>query len=186
MLKPVDPKAWLVGSLRDFRSVAQRLGLPARSLEAVALVRTIAILIQHIETRRWAAAGLGVASGWVLIELALQGPSRPGDLATSFLVTPGGMSQVISSLERKGLVRKEADPNDRRALTISLTSQGRRLIDDQMPQLRKALLQLEAEMGKSRLTELSEMLEELLIALHKIDGLGGEQKIGGHPRPKRR
>ena len=42
-------------------------------------------------------------------------------------------SEVTSALEQRGLIRRETDPRDRRALNITLTPAGRRLVDDLFP-----------------------------------------------------
>ena len=42
-------------------------------------------------------------------------------------------SEVTSALEQRGLIRRETDPRDRRALNIALTSLGRALVDELFP-----------------------------------------------------
>ena len=40
------------------------------------------------------------------------------------------MTNRIDRLEKRGLVRRKPDPNDRRGVNVSLTAKGRELIDD--------------------------------------------------------
>ncbi len=47
-------------------------------------------------------------------------------LASSLAITPATASEAVSALEKKGLVRKQRDCRDFRALAIALTPQGRR------------------------------------------------------------
>lgn len=150
------------------RSIARRLDLPEHPLEAVALIRSIAVFISHLEAAHWARIGLSPAAGWVLIELALEGSARPTDLAASFLVTAGGMSQVVSSLERRRLVEKKRDPLDRRALTVALTPRGRKLIETELPMLAETLARIEMSLGGARLRALSVTLREFLEALQLL------------------
>ena len=42
-------------------------------------------------------------------------------------------SEVTSALEQRGLIRRETDPRDRRALNIALTPLGRALVDELFP-----------------------------------------------------
>ena len=53
--------------------------------------------------------------------------THPRDLARSALVTSGAMTARLDRLVARGLVQRHADPDDRRAIKIELTSQGRRL-----------------------------------------------------------
>ncbi len=49
----------------------------------------------------------------------------PGALAEFLGSTKGTASQTVLALERKGLVRRERDPDDRRAVRLGLTGAGR-------------------------------------------------------------
>jgi DNA-binding MarR family transcriptional regulator len=51
---------------------------------------------------------------------------KPSELAATFQTTRGNMSQCISSLEAKGLVRRRMDPNDARALQLTLLPTGKK------------------------------------------------------------
>ncbi|PTL78819.1 MarR family winged helix-turn-helix transcriptional regulator [Vitiosangium sp. GDMCC 1.1324] len=56
---------------------------------------------------------------------ALQEGTRSAtDLARRWQVTPAVVTGVIDRLERRGLVRRAADPRDRRRLYLALTSKG--------------------------------------------------------------
>ena len=56
------------------------------------------------------------------------GACRAGLLATKAKVTPSSITEVVEDLEREGLVRRESDPEDRRAVRVALTAEGRRHI----------------------------------------------------------
>src|SRR5215211_5581221 len=53
-----------------------------------------------------------------------QGASSPGELARLWQVTPAVITGVIDRLERRELVRREPDPDDRRWLRLALTDAG--------------------------------------------------------------
>ncbi len=53
-----------------------------------------------------------------------QGASSPGELARLWQVTPAVITGIIDRLERRELVRREPDPNDRRRLRLALTDAG--------------------------------------------------------------
>ena len=55
-----------------------------------------------------------------------EGPCRAGLLARNAKLSPSAITELVESLEREGLVRREADPEDRRAVRVALTPDGRR------------------------------------------------------------
>jgi DNA-binding MarR family transcriptional regulator len=63
-----------------------------------------------------------------LVTIELRGPITLGQLAVSERVTPPSITRMVASLERLGLVRREADPGDRRVARVSLTPDGRRTV----------------------------------------------------------
>ena len=58
----------------------------------------------------------------------LRGPITLGQLAACERVTPPSVTRMVASLEERGLVRREADPADRRIARVSLTAEGRRTV----------------------------------------------------------
>lgn len=64
----------------------------------------------------------------VLSALARTGPRSAADLAPDAGVDRSGVTRRASRLEAAGLVRREADPADRRAQLLVLTEQGRRAV----------------------------------------------------------
>jgi DNA-binding MarR family transcriptional regulator len=76
----------------------------------------------------------GLEPGWhdVLATLRRTGPEyrlRPTDLTDATMLTSSGTTKRLDKLEQAGLIRREADPNDRRGTLITLTDAGRDLID---------------------------------------------------------
>jgi len=64
--------------------------------------------------------------------------SAGGELALRVLrqrlgLSKANASEVTSALEQRGLIRRETDPRDRRALTLTITAPGRALVDDLFP-----------------------------------------------------
>lgn len=67
-----------------------------------------------------------LASTWWLAEH--DGPPRQRDLADHAGTDPMMTSQVVRTLERKGLLAREVDPDDRRAWRLTLTRSGAALV----------------------------------------------------------
>jgi DNA-binding MarR family transcriptional regulator len=56
------------------------------------------------------------------------GPISLKDLARAEQVRPPTMSRIIDALEKTGLVSRELNPADRRAVLIKATEKGRRIL----------------------------------------------------------
>jgi DNA-binding MarR family transcriptional regulator len=115
--------------------------------------------------RQWVTARVhraGADAGLSLRQYAAlngirQGASSPGELARLWQVTPAVITGVIDRLERRELVRREPDPDDRRRLRLALTDAGlaasalveRALTQELAAQLAKASPWELAELGRA-------------------------------------
>jgi DNA-binding MarR family transcriptional regulator len=73
-------------------------------------------------------SGVTLAQARVLAALRSQGPQRITDLAAFEYVSQPAMSSQITSLERIGLVRRTASPEDGRVVLVELTTKGEAVI----------------------------------------------------------
>jgi DNA-binding MarR family transcriptional regulator len=71
---------------------------------------------------------LSLTAASTLRRLDRSGPSRLCDLHGPEGVTQPAMTQLITRLERDGLARRDADPDDGRAVVVSITDTGRQAI----------------------------------------------------------
>lgn len=68
--------------------------------------------------------GLGVGQNLVLKMLAAVGPCSQQALSDELRIDRSVMVSIADDLERSGLVRRERNPNDRRAYAVSITEAG--------------------------------------------------------------
>ncbi len=61
-------------------------------------------------------------------------PQRMSDIATECHMSAAGATVLIDSLEKKGLVERKHDEQDRRQVQVSLTPEGRELVDSILKQ----------------------------------------------------
>ncbi len=66
-------------------------------------------------------------SDYTALRLASAEPVRPSFLSAHLGVSPAATTEVLDRLEARGLVRRERDPTDRRAVAVSLTENGAKL-----------------------------------------------------------
>jgi MarR family 2-MHQ and catechol resistance regulon transcriptional repressor len=78
--------------------------------------------------------GLTASQFGVLESLLHLGPLCQTELGRKLLKSTGNITMVIDNLERRGLVHRERDSNDRRFITVSLTEEGRELIELVFPE----------------------------------------------------
>jgi MarR family 2-MHQ and catechol resistance regulon transcriptional repressor len=72
--------------------------------------------------------GMSIAEFGILELLYHKGPQLLGDIQRRILVSSGGITFLVDRLEAKGLVAREACPDDRRARFAVLTPAGRTLM----------------------------------------------------------
>ena len=71
---------------------------------------------------------LTISQFGVLEAIYHKGPLCQRDIAAKILKSTGNITLVIDNLEKRGLVRRERDNDDRRYLTIHLSNEGAALI----------------------------------------------------------
>jgi DNA-binding MarR family transcriptional regulator len=64
---------------------------------------------------------------WAIKTLAQSGPLTTGELARALLVRPSSTSLLVQRLERRGLLRRVRQRDDRRFVRIELTGRGQTL-----------------------------------------------------------
>ena len=74
-------------------------------------------------------SGLTIAQFGVLEALYNKGDLRICEIIEKILTTSG----IIKNLEKDGLVKKNSDPEDKRSCIISLTDEGRKVIENILP-----------------------------------------------------
>jgi len=83
--------------------------------------------------------GIGLAEFAALEALYHKGPLLLGEIQRSILISSGGITYVIDRLEKKGYVKREACPSDRRATYATLTPEGRALMAEIFPMHRRRI-----------------------------------------------
>jgi DNA-binding MarR family transcriptional regulator len=88
-------------------------------------------------------------------------PLRMVDLAERLGVVPRSVTTLVDALEAAGLVRREADPSNRRSTLIRLTDSGRSLRVEMQQARRQAAEDLFAPLSEAQRDTLLELLSAL-------------------------
>ena len=140
------------------------------------LHRRIAAALTRVETVMRAqeqkaaqATGISPLQLRVLEALERKPHLRVGELARELLITTGTVSAAVSVLQAKGLITKESDPEEHRAVVIRLSAKARRRIDKLASWPSELLEPVVDDLGDDAAGEL---LAGLLRALHAIERRG--------------
>jgi DNA-binding MarR family transcriptional regulator len=84
-----------------------------------------------------AEQGVGVQEWRVLAALAAHGPQRLSELSTLTSIDLSTLSRLVDRMERHALLRRERAAADRRALSLRLSAEGRRVTAAIIPTARR-------------------------------------------------
>ncbi len=90
-----------------------------------------------------------------------EGPRRVGDVATRLGIVPRSATSVIDELEAAGLVRRQPDPTDRRAVLVSLTDRGADVLESYRARRRAGVAELLGRLSAAEQRELIRLLSRL-------------------------
>jgi DNA-binding MarR family transcriptional regulator len=126
--------------------------LVAVSAQSIAAVQDVADLVQVR----------------ALVVIASRRSVSLGELAEAMNIHLTRASRLCGRLVQKGLINRADDPDNRRQLTLTLTPQGRRVVDDVMRRRREAiqaiLTQLGARVSSQRQAEMLSLWQEFAAA----------------------
>jgi DNA-binding MarR family transcriptional regulator len=96
-------------------------------------------------------------------------PSTPATLAELAGVTRATMTGLIDTLEKDGLVSREPDPNDRRAIHVILTGEGRAVLDGMLPDYFQCVADILQPLSENERKQLVRLLQKIQIGLPDVN-----------------
>lgn len=154
----------------------QRLHPDLDTLPIAVIGRLIrcATVLQHAADAPLIRAGLARPEYDLLAALhRVGGELTPTRLARETFASGAAVTKRMRQLEERGLVQRRTDERDRRVSHLSLTEEGRRLIDRLVPEQVGYEASLLAPLGTDKQRSLADILSELLVLL--------EGRLGGLP-----
>lgn len=124
------------------------------------LVERLARKLKGIQRQTVKAAGLTPPQYVVLGALAERDQRPLKELADAALCTRATITGIVDVLERKGLVIRQPNPDDRRSLLVTLTDQGRTL-QQSTPALDEMLHGCCTGLRPDDATQLTQLLSQL-------------------------
>ena len=86
---------------------------------------------------------------------------HPGDLAEKLSLVPGRMTDILKTLEKKGMIRRERDPEDRSRVLVRITPKGARSVTERREQIRVQYSGLYEALGLDDTVKLIELLHKV-------------------------
>lgn len=93
------------------------------------------------------------------------GPQAQAEVARHLVVTAPVVTRLASALVEDGLIERQADPNDKRAVILALTDTGRRRARAMRRDLLAAARELLEPLPTERRAAVAAALEELQVLL---------------------
>jgi MarR family transcriptional regulator, transcriptional regulator for hemolysin len=128
--------------------------------------------------------GLTPAAFTVLSLLDATEGLRQVDLATRLLIDTSTMTRLIDRLERAGLAARIADPTDRRALRVVITSTGSAHVRLANHSVETLIAQRLSALSDAEQQQLSALLEKLRLSL-SAELYVDPEPVQGMPGPVR-
>ncbi|MBT1623914.1 DNA-binding MarR family transcriptional regulator [Curtobacterium sp. PhB142] len=133
-----------------------------RSTDRTEVAARLAAAVGRINRRaRTDSASLGYGIVSALATIQREGPLRPGDLSRIEVVTKPTMTRILTELEQRGFIEREADPRDGRAFMVSATDEGIAAVERARSDRTGIVAELIAELGESDVTAIAGALDAL-------------------------
>jgi DNA-binding MarR family transcriptional regulator len=118
---------------------------------------------------------------WKVLGLLRRSPEQrrsPGYLAVHAELSSGAMTNRLDNLEKRGLIRRMPDPNDRRGVQVELTEAGSKAYEESTAaQAAKEGLIASALSAKEK-DELNNLLRRLMLAAEQLDSTPPPHYLG--------
>ena len=145
-----------------------RPDLEIGALQVTARLSRIGPHLARRQEATFSRFGLNRGEVGALSALRITGPPHqlsPTHLAKGLMLSSAGVTSRIDRLERRGFVRRLADPNDRRGVLIELTDEGLEVVDAAVAANSASDRQLLERLDPQEIAQLEVLLRKLLGGL---------------------
>lgn len=109
----------------------------------------------------------------LLANLRWAGPpyrGKPGKLAKRLGLSSGAMTNRLDNMERRGVIRRIDDPDDRRGVIVELTDGGKELWDTTVAAQAEKESLVDSVLGEREKRQLNDLLRRLMHAFEDVHG----------------
>lgn len=139
--------------------------LPLKPKEISLRLNAVARQLDDIKRQCCASVDLNPRFFGLLAALRRSGAPyelTPGQISTSMLMTTGGLTDLLNHAQKKDLIKRTKDREDRRVVRIRLTKKGKRLIEGALERQLKMEARLFDPLNATESRELVQLLIKIL------------------------
>lgn len=131
------------------------------SLKALTVILRASTSITKMVKKDMDSYGVNPTEFMVLELLYNKGAQAIQVIGNKVLLASSSITYVIDQLEKKGFVQRKQYPEDRRVTLVSLTAEGKELMDEIFPQHSSAIQQLFEDLSDKELVKLSDDIKRI-------------------------
>jgi DNA-binding MarR family transcriptional regulator len=106
-------------------------------------------------------------------------PVHPSELQQRTCTSSARVAAVLGALEKKGLIAREVDQQDRRRVLVTITDEGRERAERELAEMNAVLETLFVALGQEDTEELVRLLGRLLEVFVQLEAAESEQDATG-------
>jgi MarR family transcriptional regulator, 2-MHQ and catechol-resistance regulon repressor len=114
--------------------------------------------------RELARSGLTDSQFGVLETILHLGPLHQCEIASKLLKSGANLTTVLDNLEKRGLISRQTDPQDRRSILVNLSGEGRELISRVFPAHAAFISDLISRLNDDEQSQLATLCRKLGLA----------------------
>ncbi len=150
--------------MKEFPGAELASSMLARSLER--LGQAVATSVSAV----WRQHGLSHAAGNALAVIeGAHGSVTPGEISASMHITSGSITSLLDTLEKKHLIRRDSHADDRRKVSVTITTAGTDLLDAALPAIQMLVKQAFSDFTASERAELLGLVAKAYTAVTALD-----------------
>jgi len=130
-------------------------------------------VFMHRSMRGWGlyakSTGLSMPQFSVMMQLHYRGACGMSEVSERFEITPAAASQLVDKLVQSGFIKRDEDPNDRRAKVLNITDKGRELIQRGIEERYRWVDQLAGKLTVEERGQVSDALNIMTRAAQELE-----------------
>ena len=91
------------------------------------------------------------------------------DIRSYLQVTKGAVSQMLSSLEKKGFINRDINKSNRRNLIVTLTAEGRQILERQYGEFTDRLEKIISRLGEDDVRQMITIVNRMIEITNDIE-----------------
>ena len=136
-------------------------------------IRSWMDVFMHRSMRGWGlfakSTGLSMPQFSVMMQLHHRGNCAIGDISERFDITNAAASQLVDKLVQGGFIKREEDPQDRRAKMLNLTDKGKDLIQRGIEERYRWVDQLSSKLTVEERDQVTDALNIMTRAAQELE-----------------